>query len=212
LLLALVGIMACSILLGMGVPSVVCYLLLAMLMGSLLSEMGVPPLAAHMFIFYFGLMSMVTPPVALAAYASASIAHAPIMRTAWESFRFALVGFTLPYMFVYRPSLLLMDESGGAVTWSDVPTVGFSILVAGLGIVALAIGLTGYFRTRVPLYQRGMAVVAAILALLPRVEVGGRDLGLWVDLAGIGLLVALVVINTRAAKRQPEGVGSAGKR
>jgi TRAP transporter 4TM/12TM fusion protein len=110
LFLALLGIMACSIVLGMGVPSVVCYLLMATLMGSLLSELGIIPLAAHLFIFYFGMMSMVTPPVALAAYASASIAGARIMPTALAAFRFSLVGFTLPFMFVYRPELLLMSD------------------------------------------------------------------------------------------------------
>ena len=91
LLLALIGIMACSIILGMGVPSVVCYLLMATLMGSLLGELGVDLLAAHLFIFYFGMMSMVTPPVALAAYASASIADAGIIQTSWAAFRFSLV-------------------------------------------------------------------------------------------------------------------------
>lgn len=110
LFLALLGITACSIVLGMGVPSVVCYLLMATLMGSLLSELGVIPLSAHLFIFYFGMMSMVTPPVALAAYASASIAEAPVMKTAFAAFRFSLVGFTLPFMFVYRPELTLQSD------------------------------------------------------------------------------------------------------
>jgi TRAP transporter 4TM/12TM fusion protein len=110
LFLALVGITICSIILGMGVPSVVCYLLMATLMGSLLSELGVIPLSAHLFIFYFGMMSMVTPPVALAAYASASIAEAPIMQTSFAAFRFSLVGFTLPFMFVYRPELTLQSD------------------------------------------------------------------------------------------------------
>ncbi len=94
LFLALVGIMVCSLILGMGVPSVVCYLLMATLMGSLLGELGVLPLVAHLFIFYFGMMSMVTPPVALAGYASASIAESPIMKTSFAAFRFSLVGFT----------------------------------------------------------------------------------------------------------------------
>lgn len=110
LFLALLGITACSIVLGMGVPSVVCYLLMATLMSSVLSSLGVIPLSAHLFIFYFGMMSMVTPPVALAAYASASIAEAPIMKTAWAAFRFSLVGFTLPFMFVYRPELTLQSD------------------------------------------------------------------------------------------------------
>lgn len=108
---ALVGIMVCSLILGMGVPSVVCYLLMATLMGSLLGELGVIPLSAHLFIFYFGMMSMVTPPVALAAYASASIADAPIMKTSFAAFAFSLVGFSLPFMFVYRPELTLQSNA-----------------------------------------------------------------------------------------------------
>ena len=108
---ALMGIMVCSLILGMGVPSVVCYLLMATLMGSLLGELGVIPLSAHLFIFYFGMMSMVTPPVALAAYASASIADAPIMKTSFAAFAFSLVGFSLPFMFVYRPELTLQSDA-----------------------------------------------------------------------------------------------------
>lgn len=133
LFIALVGIMACSIVLGMGVPSVVCYLLMATLMSSLLSDMGVIPLAAHLFIFYFGMMSMVTPPVALAAYASASIAEARIMPTALAAFKFSLVGFTLPFMFIYRPELLLMSalpEVSGLKT--DAVSANAPAKVAGL--------------------------------------------------------------------------------
>ena len=95
-------IMVGSIVLGMGLPSAVCYLLMATLIGPIIGGLGVVPLAAHFFIFYFGMMSMVTPPVALAAYAAASIANCDIMRTALAAFRFALVGFTLPFMFVFR--------------------------------------------------------------------------------------------------------------
>jgi len=110
LLAALIAIMICSIILGMGLPSAVCYLLMATLIGPVLSQLGVLPIAAHLFIFYFGMMSMVTPPVALAAYASASIAQSRIMPTAFASFFFALVGFTLPFMFVFRPELLLATD------------------------------------------------------------------------------------------------------
>ena len=102
LLGALVLIMVSSIILGMGLPSAVCYLLMATLIGPVLGQLGVVPLSAHLFIFYFGMMSMVTPPVALAAYTASSIAGSRIMETALAAFRFALVGFTLPYMFVFR--------------------------------------------------------------------------------------------------------------
>ena len=111
LFLALVLIMISSIVLGMGLPSAVCYLLMA-LIGPVLGNLGVIPLAAHLFIFYFGMMSMVTPPMALAAYAASSIADTRIMPTALTAFKFALVGFTLPYMFIYRPELLMLTASG----------------------------------------------------------------------------------------------------
>ena len=85
--------MISTIILGMGLPSAVCYLLMATLVGPVLSDLGIVPLAAHLFIFYFGMMSMVTPPVALAAYTAAAIAKASIMQTGVTAFRFALVGF-----------------------------------------------------------------------------------------------------------------------
>ena len=212
LLLALIGIMFCSIILGMGVPSVVCYLLVATLMATLLGDMGVIPLGAHLFIFYFGMMSMVTPPVALAAYASASIAEAKIMRTAWAAFRFALVGFTLPFMFIYRPSLMLMNGDAWQA-WMDaeknssekeellvVANSAFpgalelliALAAAILGIVALAGAIAGYLRGPLNPLGRIALVVSAVLLLLPVIEIGGNDVGVWVNLAGAVLLFIVV--------------------
>nr|ADI22899.1 TRAP-type uncharacterized transport system, fused permease components [uncultured Rhizobium sp. HF0500_35F13] len=191
LLLALIGIMFCSIILGMGVPSVVCYLLMATLMGSLLEEMGVQPLAAHLFIFYFGMMSMVTPPVALAAYASASLAESRIMQTAMASFRFALVGFTLPFMFVYRPALLLlvprdMTNRGTAratanksLDLTDVNSLIDLSIACGtalLGIYALAAAIAGFMRARLSMLLRTILLITAALLLVPDITlniVGG---------------------------------------
>ncbi len=204
-LLALIGIMVCSLVLGMGVPSVVCYLLMATLMGSLLSELGVDPLAAHLFIFYFGMMSMVTPPVSLAAYATASIAGANIMATSMAAFRFALVGFTLPFMFVYRPSLLLMGADGQPFSRGDVPELLMALLVAVLGIVALAAGLTGYLKTNLNVPLRALAFVAALLMLIPQVEIAGRNFSGIVDGCGIALLALILVVNWRQALRAAPG-------
>ena len=189
LLVALLGIMFCSIILGMGVPSVVCYLLMATLMGSLLSELGVEPLAAHLFIFYYGMMSMVTPPVALAAYASASIAKAPIMKTAFDSFKFSLVGFTLPFMFIYRPALLLMPWDN--LNWLDVV---LAVVTAVLGVVALAAAVTGFMRSNLSWLQRLLLFVAAFLLLAP--NLGGWQIGLAVNVAG-AILMALVVLSNK---------------
>lgn len=190
LFVALLGIMFCSIILGMGVPSVVCYLLMATLMGSLLSELGVEPLAAHLFIFYYGMMSMVTPPVALAAYASASIAKAPIMKTAFDSFKFSLVGFTLPFMFIYRPALLLMPWE--TLNWLDVV---LALVTSFAGVVALAAAVTGFMRSLLHWPQRMLLFVAAILLLAP--NVGGWHIGLVVNIAG-GVVLAAVAMTNRA--------------
>ena len=215
LLLALFGIMFCSIVLGMGVPSVVCYLLVATLMATLLGDMGVIPLGAHLFIFYFGMMSMVTPPVALAAYASASIAESGVMRTAWSAFRFSLVGFTLPFMFIYRPALLLMNEAKWK-DWMDAPDntiekqelleiannafpgvfeLAIALLAAILGIIALAAGIAGFLARPLAWPGRIAMVVAAALLLLPVISINGNDVGPWVNLAGGILLLGMGLLN-----------------
>ena len=196
---ALVGIMVCSLILGMGVPSVVCYLLMATLMGSLLHELGVIPLSAHLFIFYFGMMSMVTPPVALAGYASASIAEAPIMRTSFAAFRFSLVGFTLPFMFVYRPALTLMAPAGQTLTAF---AVGHALVAATIGIIALASGLAGYLRSELPLWARVSMFVSAALLLAPITELGQFQVGLSVDIAGAVLFAVTAFMNTAATQSE----------
>jgi TRAP transporter 4TM/12TM fusion protein len=183
LLLALIGIMGCSLVLGMGVPSVVCYLLMATMMGALLKELGVQPLAAHMFIFYYGSLSMVTPPVAMAAYAGASIAGAPIMRTAWTSFNYSLVGFALPFMFIYQPALLMLAAPGEKLQWFEVVISTF--LAAG-GVLALSAAVVGYLRARLGWFLRGLLIVAAILLLYPAIHSVPVDIA--INGAGFALL------------------------
>jgi TRAP-type uncharacterized transport system fused permease subunit len=192
LFLALVGIMVCSLVLGMGVPSVVCYLLMATLMGSLLGELGVLPLVAHLFIFYFGMMSMVTPPVALAGYASASIAESPIMKTSFAAFRFSLVGFTLPFMFVYRPALCLLSPPGTELTWW---AVLHAVAAATVGILALAAGLAGYMRRPLGFVQRSLMFVSAALLLAPISKIGESNVGIAVDVFGALLFFAVIASN-----------------
>ena len=195
LFLALVAIMVCSILLGMGLPSAVCYLLMATLIGPVLGKLGVPPLAAHLFIFYFGMMSMVTPPVALAGYASASIARSPIMQTSFAAFRFALVGFTLPFMFVYRPQLLLLGTEEKALT---VMGVVLATSAAVMGVAALAAGLAGYLFARLGKGGRTGAFISAALLLFPGqgVDIAGMNLP-FSDIAGAAVLAVVAVLNWR---------------
>lgn len=197
LLLALVAIMGCSLVLGMGLPSAVSYLLLATIIGPVFADpaLGVPILAAHLFIFYFGMMAMVTPPVALAAYATASIAGAPVMAASLAAFRFSLVGFTLPFMFVYRPALCLMDHDGGRPT---VAAVVGAVAAAVVGIVALAAGMAGFLRGPLSWPLRAACFAAAACALTPdSLGIAGTGFSV-VDLAGLGILVAVA-----AASRVP---------
>ena len=185
---ALFLIMICSLILGMGLPSAVCYLLLATFIGSVLGDLGIVPLAGHFFIFYFGMMSMVTPPVALAAYAAATIAGSGIMVTAWRAFSFALVGFTLPYMFVLQPELLLLDSSGDAVSLVvAIPALSTAVL----GITALAGSLAGFFFSPLNSIVRGILFLSAALLLYPA-DFLRSFAALLPTLAGLILLVLCV--------------------
>jgi len=199
LFLALVLIMVSSLVLGMGLPSAVVYLLLATLVGPVLDQLGVVPLAAHMFIFYFGMMAMVTPPVALAAYAAASIAGSDIMKTSWAAFRFALVGFTLPFIFVYRPELLMMSNAGGFPPLGDILA---AVLIAVAGILTFAAGIAGFMFSRTPTLERALLFVASALMLAPgpTLMIGSFPLHL-LDASGVVLAVPLVVANWRRGSR-----------
>ncbi len=193
LFLALVLIMISSIILGMGLPSAVCYLLLATLIGPVLGNLGVVPLAAHLFIFYFGMMSMVTPPVALAGYAAASIAGTNIMATSFAAFRFALVGFTLPYIFVYRPELLMLTPAGET---AGPLAMLVPVAIGTLGVLCFASGITGQLRTALPLPLRlaMFAAAALLLAPGPTVTLAGLPVPV-LDAAGVVLFGAIFAMN-----------------
>ena len=193
LFLALVLIMVSSIILGMGLPSAVCYLLMATLIGPVLLNLGVVPLAAHFFIFYFGMMSMVTPPVALAAYAASSIAGTKIMPTAFAAFRFALVGFTLPYMFVYRPELLMLTATGERAGWLAMLV---PVSIATLGVTCFAAGIAGQLRHPLAFGLRLAVFAAAALLLVPgpAASLAGVTVPLF-DVAGVALFGAILALN-----------------
>ncbi len=206
LLLALMMIMVSSIILGMGLPSAVVYLLLATLIGPVLGDLGVVPLAAHFFIFYFGMMSMVTPPVALAAYVAASIAGADIMQTGWQAFRFALVGFSLPYIFVFRPELLMLAPDGDT---ASVGAITYATVIAALGVVALASGLAGYLRAPLSTPWRIALFAAAALLLAPGrgIEVLGVSI-FPIDVLGVLVLGGVTVLSSRESAAAATGAST----
>lgn len=208
LFLALVAIMGCSLVLGMGLPSAVSYLLLATVIGPVFENpaLGVPILTAHLFIFYFGMMAMVTPPVALAAYATASIAGSGVMQTGMAAFRFSLVGFTLPYMFVYRPELCLIGPDGGSPA---VLSVLLAVGAACVGIVSLAAAMAGFLFNPLNWPMRLVLLTAAACSLFPdRADLTPSRLSL-IDLFGAILLLVMCVVSYRASVRSaaPEPLG-----
>jgi TRAP transporter 4TM/12TM fusion protein len=176
LFLALPIVMLASIIFGMGLPTVVCYVLLAATVAPSLIDLGVTPIAAHLYIFYFGMLCMVTPPVSFAAYAGAAIAKADPMKTGWTAWTFALAGFLLPYMFVYNNSLLLMGP---------VFPIIISIFTALFGVICLGSGIIGYLHKKTRFHERILLFAAALLLISP---------GWATDLIGfvcIGLTVVL---------------------
>ena len=170
-----------SVVLGMGLPTTAAYVVLAALGAPALIELGVPMLAAHLFIFYFGCISNITPPVALAAYAAAGIAEASPLRTATAAVALASTGFVVPFMFVYGPALLL-----------DAPPLDIVIaVISGLaGVTALAAAGSGYHNRRLPGWERAVLAAAALTLLFP-------DLA--TDVAGAVVLGASMLARTRLA-------------
>jgi TRAP transporter 4TM/12TM fusion protein len=147
-----------SIILGMGLPTTAAYVVLAALGAPALIELDVPVLAAHLFIFYFGCISNVTPPVSLAAYAASGIAGSPPLQTAWTAMVLAFAGFLVPFMFVYGPPLLLVGSPGEVLL-----VVGTGVA----GVTALAASAMGYLRGGLAFWQRVLLGAAAGALIVP---------------------------------------------
>ena len=183
LILALPIVMLASLIFGMGLPTVVCYVLLASTVAPSLIDMGVTPIGAHLFIFYFGMLCMVTPPVSFAAYAGAGIANADPMKTGWTAWTFALAGFLLPYMFVYNSSLLLIGS---------VIDITFAVLTAVIGVICLGIGVIGYFLEKTSAGQRLIFFAAALLLI---------KTGLITDIAGLICVLTVIFLQLKSRKK-----------
>jgi TRAP-type uncharacterized transport system fused permease subunit len=187
-LLALLLLMFSTIILGMGLPSAVCYLLVALTVGSVLTTLNTPPLAAHLFIFYFGMMSMVTPPVALAAYTGAAIAKADVMASAMAAFRFSLVGFALPFAFVFRPELLMLTADNQ--TASPLAVIAH-VAVTLVGIWGLSAAMASYAFAKFGLLFRIILLAASLTIFLTRWE-GNQFVA---QMIAMGIVLAMLLFN-----------------
>ncbi len=179
LLLTLFWIMVVSIILGMGLPPVVSYIVLAALEVPILVQYGVTPVAAHMFIFYFCALSLITPPICTTAFTAAAIAESPPMKTGLEAVRFGIVLYTLPYLFVYNPALLM---EGGLLQ------ILFVFIIAAIGVFALAIAAQGFFLRRVDWITRVLFLLSSILLFCPQ---------LWLTAVGFVLLACLLFVEKK---------------
>ena len=187
LLMLLLMTAAVCIVLGMGMPTGVIYVLLAVLVAPALTKMGVVPMAAHLFIFYFGLMSMITPPVCLAIFAAASIAQVDFWKAGWVGMRLAIVAYVVPFVMVYQPALMLPG-----------PIVDFILTTgkAALGVMILSFGMVGYLFSPLGLGSRVLfSLIGAALMLTP------LDAPFGIPMAGAMIVIsaALVVWQKRLA-------------
>jgi TRAP transporter 4TM/12TM fusion protein len=174
LLVALVLTMITSLILGMGLPTVAAYIIQAALTAPALVSMGVPVIAAHLFVFYFAILSAVTPPVALAAFAGAGIAGADPMKTGLTAMRLGLAAYIVPYMFVYGPALLLIGSPAA---------IALSVTTALIGILALAATTENFLFIKPTILERVMLLVSALVLIKP---------DLTTDVIGISLLLLVV--------------------
>jgi TRAP transporter 4TM/12TM fusion protein len=175
-----------SILLGMSLPTTVVYITLAVLIGPALTQLGIVPLAAHLFLFYFGMLSLITPPDCLATYAAAAIAKADFWKTGWAGMRLGVVAYVVPFIFVFHPALLARGTFGEILA---------TMITASIGVVLLGIGCAGYlFRPLSWTRRIGMWMAAALLMMPPLAWLAP---GL-ADASGLALGLALVVSERRA--------------
>ncbi|TVT27324.1 TRAP transporter permease [Salinicoccus cyprini] len=182
LFLILVMVMVTCIILSFGLPSTALYIVVAVTAAPALVQAGITPLAAHFFVFYFGAMSNVTPPVALAAYTGAGIADSDPMKTSWTALRLALPGFIIPFIIAYDP-ILLMDASEGPVNYGSL-LIAFATAI--VGVYALAVGMGNFIRARLYIVER-MAMIAVAFLLITTNQM--------FDLIGIGLFIIVMIVH-----------------
>ncbi len=168
------------IILGMGMPTLGVYILLATLVAPAIIQLGVPPLAAHLFVLYYGMMSMITPPVAIAAFAAASLANAPMMKTGWKAVKYGWSAYIVPFLFVYSPTLILRGD-----VWHIILTSATALA----GVWMVSVGVMGYMSRRITLPYRVIYTVIGLALLLPVDAFTGA---IWVNMAGLLAMAVLL--------------------
>ena len=188
LLIALFLTMLTCIVLGMGVPTTANYIIMATTCAPILIDgMGLDKLAANMFVFYFGIVADITPPVALAAYAGAAIAKANPMKTGINASRLAIAAFIVPYIFAFNPAMLFINTT--------IPEVILIVVTSIAGMFSISAALEGYLRTHMSVIERLVGIVAGLMLIYP---------GIATDVIGLGAIAAIIVIQSIKAKKNNE--------
>ena len=183
-LIALFFTMLCCIVLGMGVPTTANYCIMASTCAPILIAIGVPTVAAHFFVFYFGIVADITPPVALAAYAGSAIAKAPPMKTAFNATKLAIAAFIVPYMFALNPAMILVDTGFAEVLLISVTSM--------VGMFGLGMGLEGYYRGKLSVFGRLLALAGGLCLIYP---------GTLTDIVGTFVVGAIIFIRLIRERR-----------
>ena len=186
-ILALLITMLMCIVLGMGVPTTANYVIMASMVAPILmNSLSIPVLAAHMFVFYFGIVADITPPVALAAYAGSAIAKSNPMKTGVTATRLAITAFIVPYIFAFSPEMLIV---GSDKPWYEIVLL---VITALIGIFIVSAGMEGYLLKHMPWWQRIIALAGGLCMIIP---------GLVTDIAGIAMIALVIVIQLIANKK-----------
>lgn len=190
IVLMLIMLAVISIVLGMGMPATALYIVLASTLSIALVELGILPLAAHLFIFWYGVISGITPPVAITSYAAVAISGANIWALSLEAFRFSIVGYLAPFVFVFSPSLLLLGDA-------PILEIIFRIIITLMSFLSLSIAFQGWFKQMVPFYLRLAFTVAGILMLMPNHLM---------DYIGIILFSIIIVVQMYFIKKRKDTI------
>jgi TRAP transporter 4TM/12TM fusion protein len=184
--------MISSLILGMGAPTTANYVITSSVAAPALLKLGVAPICAHMFVFYFGILADITPPVALAAFAGAAVARANPMQTGINATKLGIAAFVVPYIFVYSPSLLLIDYTLGGLLCM--------VITATIGMIGLATAVEGWYFTAMSWWERIMSALAGLLLIDP---------GLTTDMVGFSVLALISLYQYKKYRTNKDSAVSA---
>jgi TRAP-type uncharacterized transport system fused permease subunit len=194
LVLALLYVALLTLIMGMGVPTTAAYVMTAALSAPALSRLGVDPFVAHFFVFYYATISAITPPVALAAYAAASIAKDDPMKIGFTATRLGFAAILAPFILIFKPGLLLVIKE-------PLPIVIENIITAFIAVYAIAMGIEGYYKTNMNIIERSLLIISGLLLFAPT--------DLTIDLIStVVIITALLIHRRRANKREVMSVSS----